>query len=84
MITKTEKKKLTEHLKNNYVEDVAKVLASQRVTTRSGKPYSDVMIRKVLNGYQHAEIEDAILIVYELRKNEYNKLQEKKERILSE
>ena len=83
MITKAEKKKLTIHLKNNWVDEVSKTLKKNGVTNRKGNAYSQVMIYKVLDGREHPEIENAILKVYEARKTEFDKLQERKQRILS-
>jgi len=83
MITPEVKKTLKEYLKENYTDDVLKILDGKSIVNRNKQPYSPSMIKNVLNGHQaNIEIEKALTIVYNRRKKKFNKHQLKLQQVL--
>ncbi|TXE18588.1 hypothetical protein ES692_05975 [Psychroserpens burtonensis] len=84
MITKTDKKILKIHLKNDYVKDVLKNLLNKGVVSRNNQAYSQSMIRSVFNGITtNDEIETAMLEEYAIRKQVFEIKESAKNKILS-
>ncbi len=70
MIKKEERKELKKYLSSDYVSEVCAMLEENNILSRSGTFYSESMIRRVFNGYtENVGIENAILIVYQKRKD---------------
>lgn len=84
MITKAQKRKLKKFLKNDWIPEVVKLLDSKGIVSRNNTHYSESTIRVVFNGYkENAEIEAAILEVYEARLDAFEKAEAKKKELLS-
>lgn len=84
MITQSERIKLKELLKHNYVADVLLELEKFNVLNTKGEPHSESIIRNVFAGYQcNVDIEDAILRVYAHRKTLLAQQKQKKNKLLS-
>lgn len=60
MITKAQKKKIKKALGSNYGAAISAELKEMGVTNRNGQEHSSNMIRQVMNGIQHEDIERAI------------------------
>jgi len=85
MIIPEVKETLKEFLKENYTDDVLKILSNKNIVNRNKQPYSPSMIKNVLNGHQaNIEIEKALTIVYHRRKKAYNKHQQKLNTVLQD
>ena len=61
MITKQERLKLKEVLGSNYAPELVNFLKGCNIVKRDGQNYSAAMVRRVLNGYEHPDIEKAII-----------------------
>lgn len=84
MITKTQRNKLKKYLKRGYVSEVLLELNRKKILNTKGKPHSESIIRNVFNGLQsNPDIEDAFLVVYSNRKTEFEKIEKKKNKLLS-
>jgi len=84
MISKSQKEKLQEHLKRDWVPEVLDELKRQKITSSKGTAYSESMIRMVFIGkIQHKGIEKGIFKVYENRKRAFEAYEKNKEQILS-
>jgi len=70
MIKKEEREELKKYLSSDYVNEVHELLKEKNILSRNGAFYSNSMIRRVFNGYsENKNIENAILSVYQIRKN---------------
>jgi hypothetical protein len=70
MIKKEEREELKKYLSSDYVNEVHELLKEKNILSRNGTFYSDSMIRRVFNGYsENKNIENAILSVYQIRKD---------------
>jgi len=83
MITEVQRVKLKKLLRGDYITDVKKKLASRKIVSKRGAPYSDKMISHVFNGrYENSAIEKAILDVYKQRERQIQQDQHYKNKIL--
>lgn len=83
MISKTQRTKLKRVLKNSFITDVLKVLSDNKVVSKNGAPYEKTYISHVFNGRnENILIEDAILLVYETKKQEQSNLRVKRNELL--
>ena len=73
MITKREKNKIKKILGENYSYRVQEALHNMSVRNRNGMPHSKNMIRNVMNGRPHFEIETAIYKAVETENKNFEK-----------
>ncbi|MFC0605925.1 hypothetical protein [Winogradskyella pulchriflava] len=83
MITQKQRIKLKVYLKADYTEDVITVLNNSNKRSPKGLEYTPHMIRQVMAGRENADVEQAILTVYQNRKNAQKKINAKKHRLLA-
>jgi hypothetical protein len=78
MINKTIRKKFSKTLKGGYVTDVLVILKKKGIVSRLEIPYTKQYISQVFNGKKsNSDIENAIIFVYENRKEQQKKHVEK-------
>lgn len=83
MITKANRTKLKKLLKRSFIPDIQNVLKEKNIFNKKGNEYSVAYISHVFNGKEsHQDIEEAIFEVYENKKIELAKTQEKREKKL--
>lgn len=83
MITKSQKNKIIKILGNHYSSLVMDYLNDHSILNKHGKPYTDAaIIRNVMGGQSHSEIEKAIFAVVLIEKNKKTAETEKRKQIL--
>lgn len=71
MITTAQKKKLKAVFKKGYAKEVLEKLNKKGIVTRNGTPYGISFITHVFNGrYSNFEIEETIIELYQVKKEE--------------
>ncbi|WP_347921953.1 hypothetical protein [Pontimicrobium sp. SW4] len=83
MITKSQKEKLQEHLKKDWIPEVLEELKNNNIVSSRGTFYSESMVRMVFTGkINHKEIELIIFKVYKKRKLAFEAYEKEKDQIL--
>lgn len=83
MISKSQKNKIIKVLGNHYSSLVMDYLNAHSIRNKHGKPYTDAaIIRNVMGGQSHAEIEKAIFAVVEIELQKKKEESEKRKQIL--
>ncbi len=83
MISKSERIKLKEILKEPFILEVIGILNKKKIYNKNGKPFSKAYISHVFNGKNaNKEIEYAIFEVAEKRKEQQEKLISYKKSVL--
>ena len=83
MISTEQRIVLKKVLKGYYIEDVLLKLKEKGIKTQTGTEYSDKMISHIFNGrYENQDIEMCILEVYQERKQQQDKWEDKKNDML--
>lgn len=85
MIPKAQRTKLKKMLKRSFIPDVQQVLRDKNILNKKGEEYSSTYISHVLNGRESNEfIEEALFEVYQQKKQELAKMQEKRAKLLED
>lgn len=83
MITKTQKKILSKHLKRSFIKDVLNLLSERNHFNKDGNPFSKMYVSHIFNGRnENKAIEMAILDIYDKRKEQSKKFVEHKKKLL--